>query len=431
MQLASPRQGFRVLARRQNWLGPTIAWLAALSTSTGALWAQASANTVIVHSGSTNPTTEGWTAQPGYANPLNVTVGPVVDGTTAAWLADDQSTALGSWYLYKRAISATEVADGLDDGWRLSVTLRVVSDAGQAGQMGSPFLEYSDGQRFWQMMFGLDGAGNTQVRLSQGASPPNDVNFGPLHTVPADGTFHTYELVYDPATKRANLFVDGVAAYCGYAGWAVADSPHVWWGAGKSYDAGRGNFSHVSLVNRIGLANTAVDGVIVEHAGIIDPACERWVTQPGYAIPLNVSVGPLDDGGTPSWFVDDQSTVLGSWFTNQRDISFAQATAASNRGWTLSARVRVDADYSFPAQMGSPGVEYYDGQRYWQMMFGLDGAGNTLVRLVTSADANNVMSGYMHQVLGHASYHTFELTFDPTLGMATLFVDGIRVPGSN
>lgn len=194
------------------------------------------ASLVIQHSGSNNPTTEGWTALPGAGG--GVAVGAINDGGTAAWFVDDNSTALNTIFFYEHISSAAEIVQGNTFGWTLSTTLRVASDEALAFD-GSPFVSYRDGVNGWQMNFGLNGSGDTIVRLFDGGA-------GITHTLAGNATYNTFSLQYDPIAATADLFVNGAEVISNYGGFATTQT-RVIWGAGRSPDQGQGNFSDVSL----------------------------------------------------------------------------------------------------------------------------------------------------------------------------------------
>ncbi len=192
----------------------------------------AAAGLIAAHSGSADPTTQGWTALPGSGGVL---VGGVNDSGTEAWFVDDNSTVLNSIYLYEHAVLAGEISDGNTSGWELSTSLRVASDEVLTVD-GSPVVSYRDGVRGWQMNFGLNSGGDTFVRLFDGAT----------HTLVGNSSYNTFALRYDPVASNADLFVNGVEVISDYAGFANTQT-RVLWGAGRSPDAGQGNFASVAF----------------------------------------------------------------------------------------------------------------------------------------------------------------------------------------
>lgn len=192
---------------------------------------------VALHSGNNNPTSEGWNAIPGSGG--SVVVGPITDSGTAAWMVDDNSTALNTIYLYENILSAGDIAVGNSNGWILETNLRIASDESLSFD-GSPVVAYRDGVTSWQMNFGLNSSGDTVVRLYTSATT------GPTFTVSGNSVFNSFSLVFDPNSADADLFVNGTEVISNYSGFSSTQT-RVLWGAGTSADSGQGNFNLVSF----------------------------------------------------------------------------------------------------------------------------------------------------------------------------------------
>ncbi len=217
---------------------------------------EARASIVASHSGSADPTTEGWTANPFGGG---VPVGPIVDEGTPAWFVDDTNSTAG--YFYRRNVTALEVVDAATIGWTLTTTLRVPSSE-RAGLSASPFVAYSDGVKIWHMGFDVV-AGATVVQLVSTFSPDpvNSTTNGPRYMLSGPSAYNTFELRFDPGSATADLFIDGVERISDHAGWVQSDIPSVNWGAGSSTDIGLGHFNAVSF--------TIAPVVAVPEAGAI------------------------------------------------------------------------------------------------------------------------------------------------------------------
>src|SRR5436190_24035132 len=120
-----------------------IAGLALTSTS------QALPVVLYHHAGSTDPTTEGWTA----LISSGTSVGPINDSGTPAWSI--ANTAAEEFGFYSVVPTATEVA-AASLGWSLRVTLRITAPGDSPG--GSMLALYRDGSRSYQMHFGSDAS---------------------------------------------------------------------------------------------------------------------------------------------------------------------------------------------------------------------------------------------------------------------------------
>jgi hypothetical protein len=207
----------------------------------------ANADLVISHSGSANPTTEGWTqTQPG----VNVTVGAINDGGTPAWFVDDSDGAsTGALLLYTKNLTTTQVADAAAIGWTLSTTIRVPSTS-RPGDFSSPAVAYQGSTTQWAMGFNVIN-GDTVVQLITGFSNIStgaQSTGGPTYTLSGISTYNTFDLRYDPSSLSADLFVNGVERISNYTGRSsVSATPNVLWGAGSFPDIGRGNFNAVSF----------------------------------------------------------------------------------------------------------------------------------------------------------------------------------------
>jgi hypothetical protein len=159
-----------------------------------------------------------------------------------AWQVDDNSTAPLSSGGYAYEVSASELDAALSNGFRLSTRLSVVDTPDVAG--GSVFVVFSTGSTRWQMVFGSDDDGDPIVALveEQGA-------LGPTFTLEGSaGGYHLYDLVFDPLSATASLFVDGVERLTGYDGRSLSETaPYVFWGSGQRNDIGEGRYNLVEL----------------------------------------------------------------------------------------------------------------------------------------------------------------------------------------
>ena len=159
--------------------------------------------------------------------------------------------------------------------------------------------------------------------------------------------------------------------------------------------------------------------LIANHLGDADPTTEGWTEIPGAG--GGVTVGPINDGGTAAWFVDDNSVADDSTFLYHQTISTTDIADGNSLGWTLSTTLRVASDESLSFD-GSPFTTYADGTRAWRMFFGLDASGDTQIRLKTGDT-----TGPVYTISGNSTYNTFSLRYDPIASSADLFVNGTEV----
>jgi len=163
------------------------------------------------HSGAANPGTEGFIVDAGGA----VIAGPIIgDQGHDAWTV---TTAANMRYQTGDLPQATKDLM-LTQGWKTTVIARVGAAPDGRGLV-TVNLENINGRRF-DINIGLDGNGDTFVRLNTNINTfPQLVGVGPTFTLVGSGdTYHTYTLIYDAATQRARLLVDGVERISDYAG---------------------------------------------------------------------------------------------------------------------------------------------------------------------------------------------------------------------
>jgi hypothetical protein len=158
---------------------------------------------------------------------------------------------------------------------------------------------------------------------------------------------------------------------------------------------------------------------VASHVGSADPTTEGWGT---FGSGTGVAVGPIVDGATPAWFVDDTSNATDSLFIYTKFLTPMEVADASAIGWTLTTTLRVPSS-NFANLSVSPSVTFNDGDKQWLMGFEVFG-GNTEVQLLTSFGANTTGPAYTES--GTSSYNTFQLRYDPVSDTADLFVNGIE-----
>ena len=156
------------------------------------------------------------------------------------------------------------------------------------------------------------------------------------------------------------------------------------------------------------------------HQGLAPPEGQGWFINPG-SRPFDVRTGPVVDAGTEAWVVDDLSTESGSTLFYSVTPSQHQIDAGNDGGWTLAVDLRVPSDARRDVE-GSPFAGYRDGETLWQMSFGLDANGDTIVRLITDLAG----TGPVVTLPGNDEFRSFELRFDPVAQTADLFIDGVE-----
>jgi len=224
-----------------------------------ALWAMprgahAQSSFVIAHNGSTDPTTEGFTPT---VNSVGVsTTGPIPDDMgLAAWSIAGSAT--NSQFGYQSGpLSASEQADIASQGFVLTLDARVLQGLAPAYTDVNPVVIggalLDTGTTRWEMDLGLNSNGDTVVVLPTSVDafgPGNSVQaHGPSFTLAGSGSsYNTYQLVFNPVTQSANLFVDGIERLQDYTGdpTFVLNRGLVW----GALSGGQGNFAFVQVAS--------------------------------------------------------------------------------------------------------------------------------------------------------------------------------------
>ena len=167
----------------------------------------------------------------------------------------------------------------------------------------------------------------------------------------------------------------------------------------------------------------AASVVVASHVGSTDPLAEGW-TQRGTG--LSIIEGPINDGGVSAWSIDDNSSIGGS----ARQYHFAPTPEEVNRaelyGWTLRGELRV---VDVPDQVGfSVSMAYgNDNFQRFEVKFGSDSSGDPIVALHPFDSAPEDFGPSYTVTGGKDGYHRYELIYDPLVGNADLFVNGIEV----
>jgi hypothetical protein len=162
---------------------------------------------------------------------------------------------------------------------------------------------------------------------------------------------------------------------------------------------------------------------VFQHTDDNNPVVTEGWTSNGAG--TGVTTGQIaNDGGSglDAWFVDDNSTVLGSSRFYSLTPTASQVAQGNTFGWKLMARLRV-VDTSDVVDQ-SVTVQYLDGTRRYLMNFGSDSDGDPTVLLGTGiGSVSNTGPSFTLQGVA-STYHLFELIFDPIAGSADLFIDG-------
>jgi hypothetical protein len=208
----------------------------------------AGAGTILaLHQGANNPTTESFT----YSDEFGpATVGPISnDLGNPAWsiAADSVNTQV----FYFDGFTSSQNTVVATQGFTMTALARVPQ--GPENATGSSFypsavvaVDFGTARRF-DLDIGLNSNGDTvAVLATQLLGGSNFSTPGPSYTLTGSGsTYHEYQLIYDPTTQAAALYIDGVDRIDGYTGETqFYDSGGASFGA---VDGGQGIFSHVEV----------------------------------------------------------------------------------------------------------------------------------------------------------------------------------------
>jgi hypothetical protein len=207
------------------------------------------AGLLFTHVGSADPTTEGFAAS--GLGPS--TVEPVFnDFGRAAWSVAGSNTSAQFLY-YSGALSNEQKTDISNQGLVLTLTARILQGTAPVYTPGNPYVYAAAvidmGTRRYDIFLGTDSTGNTVVVLptsyvNSGQNGSTLQTFGSSYTIIGSG-YNTYQLVLNPQTQLAALYVDGIERLQNYSGSTYGLSNlGLEWGTNGG---GQGNFNFVGL----------------------------------------------------------------------------------------------------------------------------------------------------------------------------------------
>ena len=167
---------------------------------------------------------------------------------------------------------------------------------------------------------------------------------------------------------------------------------------------------------------------LFSHRGAVNPIIEGWIPS-SFILNEGIAVGPvIDDFGVDAWMVDDDSTR--SLFVYAALLLDAQARAAIENGWKLSATMRVvdrpDPDQGAARSIGgdaSPFVLFRDGQLSYQIHFKTTANGDLYVYLLNNA-ATIGRRGSAIRIRGGADkYLQYDLIYNADLEEVDFYIN--------
>ena len=156
------------------------------------------------------------------------------------------------------------------------------------------------------------------------------------------------------------------------------------------------------------------------HQGNTNPGSEEWFASNG-AIGV-ISNGPVMDGATPAWNINDSSTnSSGSFSAWTRFLREDQVPTVEAEGWTMKADVKVlDASDS---PDGSIELSVYPSSDLgFVLWLGSDASGNAIAAEFGGTLSGGLALGRQVTVNG-AGYHEYEMVYDPISETVDVFAD--------
>lgn len=187
-------------------------------------------------------------------------------------------------------------------------------------------------------------------------------------------------------------------------------------------------YGHSSAFNAIAIlliahcSKSALASPLFQHTGSNDPVSSEGWSQSG--VGMSVTAGPINDGGTQAWFVDDNGILRDSTLAYSAAPTATQITLGSTFGWSLIAKLRV-IDFGDTEAKGSPFLAYYDGTRGYILNFGTLLNGDPIAHLPSTFLDTLPGTDFIYSGGGNG-YHLYEITYQPQSSTIDLFVDGIK-----
>ncbi len=196
------------------------------------------------HSGTANPTSEGFT--PAYEfGAFESFDSNDNDSGYAAWQIAKPISSLQKGYEY--ILNNSEIQETNDIGWFVRARIRVATldDAPDY----SVSVLYSTGLKRFDLVLGSDAAGDPIAKLVDFFTGDGQNATGPTFTLNGGGSgFHVYEMKYDPGCNGIDLFIDGVERMSNFGGNVVfVPSPRLDFGAFGQEGTGDGRYNEVSI----------------------------------------------------------------------------------------------------------------------------------------------------------------------------------------
>jgi hypothetical protein len=209
----------------------------------------------ITHAGAVDPTAEGFTVEACCGQSTSGSI--LNDLGHGAWSITGQARSYQFGY-YSGTLSPEQKVDIGSQGFiltleaRASQGLALTYDSGSHTTVGGAAVDM--GTLRFEIGLGVDGNGDTVVVLPTSIDPFGPDGSirtpGPSYTLTGSGSsYHTYQLVFNPEARSADLFVDGTERIRGYTGDpSFLDNKGLKFGA---FSGGQINFAQVQLTSPV------------------------------------------------------------------------------------------------------------------------------------------------------------------------------------
>jgi len=222
----------------------------AILTVAMSLVASAGHAAIALHTGQTDPVTEGWTKFRPFSS---VDTFPVADDLGLgidAWSIDDNAGfgPPGHDGVYGQLLTPGQISTVESLGWRYGVRMRIV-DSELGVTHDSIMASVIDSTHTYTMQFGRTATGKPLVMVTTGedVGPTFEVN-------DLNNSYHLYELLFSPVSDSASLYVDGILQTSGYTGRLGADlgtgtgaTGNINFGSTSNNFTGQANYASVTF----------------------------------------------------------------------------------------------------------------------------------------------------------------------------------------
>jgi len=206
---------------------------------------------IVQHSGSADPTTEGWTYS--SVDGGNIGTGSIINDNSSgfdAWYVNDHSTSPANGYgLYRDSLTSTDQTTLLGSDWVGSLRLRLPN--ANTAESGAVALDINlgTGNKRFLVYFGTNASADTKYQFYRTAGDGG--NLFATNTGLDGRNYHLYELKYDHVSTTMDVYIDGNLYLAGWAGIGGntlgGTNGGVSFGSGAGVATGQGNYNLVQV----------------------------------------------------------------------------------------------------------------------------------------------------------------------------------------